>query len=129
MFDDAARAVLQQKLIARLSVNGLDGYPHVVPVWFYLDGDDIVFISVRGTHKIRLLEADPRAAVTVGGDDGAGYLIKGDMLIEDDPDDAWVRRLTYHYEEPEQAAKDVADWADLDIVVLRLKPKVVLKVA
>ncbi len=32
------------------------------------------------------------------------------------------KNLTYHYEEPEKAAHDVADWADLDIIVLRLKP-------
>ena len=41
---------------------------------------------------------------------------------------AWVRRLVYHYETPEQAEKDIADWAELDIIVLRLRPTTVIKV-
>jgi general stress protein 26 len=107
-----------------------DGYPHTVPVWFRLDEDDLVVISVSSTRKVGHIRANPKGAIAIGGDpaDGGGYLIKGDFSIEADPDDAWVRKLTYHYEAPEQAEKDIADWADLDIIVLRLKPKVVLKV-
>lgn len=131
MFDETARAFLQKPLIARLAVNGPDGYPHVVPLWFMLDGDDIVMISVEQTAKVRHLRADGRAAVVVGGDDGdgAGYLIKGTVTVSEDTDFTWTRRLTFHYEEPERAAKDVADWSDLDMLVLRLSPVKVLKVA
>lgn len=131
MFDERARALLQRPLIARMSTVGPDGYPHTVPVWYMLDGDDIVVIAERSTRKVRHILANPKGAITVGGEagDGGGYLIKGDFSIEEDPDDAWVRRLTYHYEDPEQAAKDVAAWADLDIVVIRMKPRAVIKVA
>jgi hypothetical protein len=131
MLDDAAREFLRKPLIARLSVIDPDGYPHTVPVWFMLDGEDIVFISVRDTRKVAFVAANPKGAVTVGGDtgDGAGYLIKGDFVIEPDPDDTWTKRITFHYEPPEQAAKDVADWTDLDIIVMRLKPRRVIKVA
>jgi hypothetical protein len=131
MIDDAAREFLRKPLIARLSVIDPDGYPHTVPVWFKLDGDDLVVIAVCETRKVGYAAANPKGAITVGGDsdDGAGYLIKGDFVIEPDPDDAWVKKLTYHYEEPEKAAHDVADWADLDIIVLRLKPRRVIKVA
>ena len=131
MFDDTIREFLQKPLVARLSVIDPEGYPHTVPVWFKLDGNDFVVISVRETRKVGYAVANPKGAITVGGDtnDGAGYLIKGDFVIEPDPDDEWVKKLTYHYEEPEKAAQDVADWADLDIIVLRLKPRRVLKVA
>lgn len=131
LFDERARAVLEKPLIARLSVIDPDGYPHTVPVWFMLDGDDIVFISDRDTRKVDYLSANPKGAVVVGGepDDGGGYLIKGDVVIEPDPHDEWVRRLTYRYEEPAQAEKDIAAWADLDIIVLRLKPRKVIQVA
>jgi general stress protein 26 len=131
LFDDAARAFLQKPLIARVSVIDLNGYPHTVPVWFLLDGDDIVIISWVDTCKVGYIRVNPKGAVTIGGDtdDGAGYLIKGDFAIEPDPDDSWVKKLTYHYEPPEKAAQDVASWADLDIVVLRLKPNKVIKVA
>ena len=124
------REFLQKPLIARMSTIDPDGYPHTVPVWFALDGDDIVIISARDTRKVGHLLANPKGAVAIGGDpaDSAGYLIKGKFVIEVDPDDAWVRQLTYRYEAPEQAEKDIAAWAELDIIVLRLKPKVVLKV-
>lgn len=106
------------------------GYPHTVPVWFMLDGDDIVIISDRGTRKVGYMQANPKGAVTIGGDpaDGNGYLVKGTFTIEPDPGGAWVRKFVYHYESPEQAEKDLAAWADLDLVVLRLRPEVVLKV-
>ncbi len=130
MFTNTAREFLQKPLIARMSTIDPEGYPHTVPVWFMLDGEDIAVISVSSTRKVGHIRANPKGAVTIGGDsgDGAGYLIKGEFTIEADPDDAWVRKFTYHYESPEQAEKDIADWADLDIIVLRLKPKVVLKV-
>ena len=130
MFPDTVREFLQKPLIARMSTIDPNGYPHTVPVWFALDGDDIVIISVRETRKVGHILANPKGAVTIGGDpeDGAGYLIKGEFSIEPDPEDAWVRKMTYRYEAPEQAEKDIAAWADLDIIVLRLRPNVVLKV-
>jgi predicted pyridoxine 5'-phosphate oxidase superfamily flavin-nucleotide-binding protein len=130
MITDSIREFLQKPFIARMSTVDPTGYPHTVPVWFALEGDDIVIISVRGTRKVGHILANPKGAVTIGGDpdDGAGYLIKGEFSIETDPEDTWVRKMTYRYETPEQAEKDIADWAELDMIVLRLKPAVVLKV-
>jgi predicted pyridoxine 5'-phosphate oxidase superfamily flavin-nucleotide-binding protein len=130
VFTATIREFLQKPLVARMSTVDPDGYPHTVPVWFILDGDDLVVISVSSTRKVGYIRANPKGAIAIGGDpaDGGGYLIKGEFSIETDLEDAWVRKLTYHYETPEQAEKDIADWADLDILVLRLKPKMVLKV-
>lgn len=130
MFNDQARAFLQKPLIARLATFGPDGYPHVVPLWFKLEGDEIVIISERKTRKIDNLKANPRAAVEVGGEPGdtAGYLIRGDVTIADDADHYWTNLITYHYESKEQAEKDIAAWASLDMVALRLKPVSVVRV-
>jgi hypothetical protein len=108
-----------------------DGYPHTVPVWFMLDGDDIAIISVRQTAKVGHIRANPKGALEIGGDsgDGAGYLIKGDFALEEDPGDIWMRKLIDRYESGAQAEKDAAEWESLDIIVIWLKPKVVLKVA
>jgi hypothetical protein len=131
MFDEAARAFLQKPLTARLSAIDPDGYPHTVAVWYMLDGDDVVFISVRETRKVGYFQANPKGSVSIGGgpDEGGGYLIKGTISIEPDPEDAWVKKLCFQYEPPEKAAHDVADWADLDIILLRLKPVKVIKFA
>jgi hypothetical protein len=130
VFTPIIREFLQKPLIARMSTIDPEGYPHTVPVWFALDGDDLVMISVRQTRKVGHILANAKGAVTIGGDpgDGGGYLIKGEFSIEEDPEDAWVRKVTHRYEEPEQAEKDIAAWAGLDMIVLRLKPKAVLKV-
>ena len=130
MITDVIREFLQKPLTARMSTIDPHGYPHTVPVWFAPDGDELVVISVSTTQKVAHLRVNPKGAITIGGDadDGGGYLLKGDFSLEADPDDAWVKRMVYRYEAPEQAEKDIAEWADLDIIVLRLKPTAVLKV-
>lgn len=87
LLDDQARAFLQKPLIARLSAIDPAGYPHTVPVWFMLDGDDIVIISTRDTRKVGYIIKNSKGAVTIGGDtnDGAGYLLKGELSVEEIP--------------------------------------------
>jgi general stress protein 26 len=130
VFDPQAHRFLEKPLLARLSTVDQDGYPHTVPVWFMLDGGDVVFISSRDTRKVRNIETNPKGAVTIGGEpaDNGGYLVKGDISIEEDRDDMWVKKFCYHYEDKAKAEQDIADWAELDIVLLRLKPKIVVKV-
>jgi general stress protein 26 len=130
LFDETARAFLEKPLIARMSTIDPDGYPHTVPVWFKLDGSDIVIIAVRDTKKVGHIQNNPKGSVSIGGQegDGGGYLLKGDFVIEEDPGDLWMNKLIYHYESGEKAAFDSADWAPLDIIVIRLKTKKVSKV-
>ncbi len=135
MFTDEMRAHLAPPLIARMSSIDSNGYPHTVPLWFDVDGDDLVIISERNTAKTRHVLANPKGAVTIGGDalpNGdlvPGYLIKGVFAVEEDPGFAWLRRITYRYETPERAEKDLAEWTQLDMIVLRLKVERVIKVA
>ena len=128
MLDEAARAFLQKPLTARVSSNGADGYPHTVPTWFILDGDDFVVISERDTRKIKNLVADPRGAVQVGGDSGDDYavLARGEFAISDDVGNAMTNRITYHYEDKTLAEQHIAEWAAFDMVVLRMTPKSVV---
>jgi general stress protein 26 len=130
MLDETVRTFLQKPLIARMTTIDPDGYPHTVPVWFMLDNCDIVIIAVRDTKKVGHIQQNPKGAISVGGQegDGGGYLIKGDFVLEEDPGDLWMNKLIYHYESGEKAAADSADWTPLDIIVIRLKTKKVLKV-
>lgn len=131
LLSDEVRAFLQKPLLARMSTIDFEGYPHTVPVWFKLDGDEIVIIATRDTRKVGHIARNPKGAVVVGGDsgDGGGYLLKGEFSVEEDPGLYWMKTLTYHYEDEEQAAKDVAAWSDLDMIVIRLKIHKVIKVA
>jgi PPOX class probable F420-dependent enzyme len=49
----------------KLAVARKDGAPHVVPIWFVLDGDDFVFTTNESTVKGKSLQRDGRAALCV----------------------------------------------------------------
>jgi PPOX class probable F420-dependent enzyme len=49
----------------KLATVRADGRPHVAPVWFVLDGADLIFMTGAGTVKGKTLQRDPRAAVSV----------------------------------------------------------------
>jgi general stress protein 26 len=93
-----------------------------------LEENDIIFIGERSTRKIKYIQANPKGAVSIGGEPGeSSYLIQGDMTVEEDPGFAWMKRMTRHYESPEQAEKDIEAWSKTDMVIIRLKPRRVIK--
>lgn len=131
MFDSATREFLQKPFVARLSTIDPNGYPHTVPLWFDLDGDDIVIISDRNTRKVEHIARDPKGCIQIGGDtgDSAGYQFKGELSIEPDPEYRWLRQVTLRYEQGEQAEKDIELWrTTLDMIIIRMKVKRAIKV-
>jgi PPOX class probable F420-dependent enzyme len=52
----------------KLAVVRKDGSPHVVPIWFVLDGDDIVFTTDRDSVKGRSIRRDGRVSLCVDDD-------------------------------------------------------------
>ncbi|MCL4264411.1 MAG: pyridoxamine 5'-phosphate oxidase family protein [Anaerolineae bacterium] len=131
MFDEQARSVLSQPVIVRLTTIRPDGYPHTIPIWFMLDEDELVLFSVRDNRKVKNALANPKGCITIGGDPVGSpcYLIDGDLVVEDDPDHDMATRITRHYEEPDKAEEYLQSWRNEDFVVLRLKPKRVVKVS
>ncbi|KAK1184134.1 PPOX class F420-dependent oxidoreductase [Streptomyces sp. NBS 14/10] len=53
---------------AKLSTVRADGSPHIAPVWFLLDGDDIVFNTGADTVKGRNMARDGRVSLCVDDD-------------------------------------------------------------
>lgn len=66
-----------------------DGQPHVMPVWFVLDGQQIVFTTGANTAKGRNLQRDPRIALVVEDDEPpfAFVHVRGHVTIHDDPEE------------------------------------------
>lgn len=131
MFTRKVRRFLREPRVARLATIGADGYPHIVPLYFMLDGDDIIFGSDRGERKVRNALANPKGTVVIGGEpamDEAGYMIQGDLSVEDDADHIMLRRILRRYETEEDTASLAAEWAESDTVVIRLKPRLVIRV-
>lgn len=42
-----------------------DGRPHVVPIWFVLDGEDLIFTTHESTVKAKNMMRDPRVSISV----------------------------------------------------------------
>lgn len=47
----------------KIATIGSDGRPHVVPIWFVVDDDDLVFTTWHESVKLRNLANDARAAL------------------------------------------------------------------
>lgn len=131
MYDARALELLKQPVIARLVTLSPDGYPHAVSIWFMLDGDDLISFTERVAAKVKNIQRDPRGAFTVGGDPyGApAYTVVGDFSVEDDPGHKLTERITRHYESKQRADEWLDDWKNVDFVIVRLKPRRVIKVA
>ncbi len=54
-----------------------DGSPQSTPVWIDFDGENVLVNSARGRTKVKNIERDPRATVTVlpAEDQQAGYVM------------------------------------------------------
>jgi PPOX class probable F420-dependent enzyme len=134
VFDETALLFIARPLIARLSTLGADGYPHTIPVWYDVegrgDGTEIVFVSDRSARKTRNLQRDPKAAVMIGGDpaDGDGYLVRGDVTIADDAEHVVTHRMIDRYESGPRNDELRAAWKNDDIVVLRMRPRSVVRI-
>ncbi len=74
----------------QVSSNDPDGYPHLVPMWFVVEGGKIVFRSFSKSQKILNLRRDPK--LTVLAEEGNGYselqgvMIKGEANLVEDAD-------------------------------------------
>jgi PPOX class probable F420-dependent enzyme len=92
---------------AKLSTVRADGSPHVTPIWFVLDGDDVVFNTAKSSVKGRNLARDGRAALCVD-DDRPPYdyvVLQGRARISEDPEELryWATRIGARYMGEERA--------------------------
>jgi PPOX class probable F420-dependent enzyme len=93
----------------KLATTREDGRPHVVPVWFVLDGDDIVFSTSASSVKGRDLQRTGVASMCV--DDSqppfAFVTVTGSVAVSDDLDalTGWATVIARRYMGAERAAE------------------------
>ncbi|MFE7172685.1 PPOX class F420-dependent oxidoreductase [Streptomyces sp. NPDC057616] len=86
---------------AKLATVRADGSPHVTPIWFVLDGDDLVFNTGSTSVKGRNLVRDGRVALCVD-DDRPPFefvVLQGRARISEDPGELrhWAARIGARY--------------------------------
>jgi nitroimidazol reductase NimA-like FMN-containing flavoprotein (pyridoxamine 5'-phosphate oxidase superfamily) len=71
-----------------LASNGKDGFPHLIAMWYALDGDAILMTTYRRSQKVKNLERDPRTSILL--ETGATYdklkglFLRGECEVIDD---------------------------------------------
>jgi PPOX class probable F420-dependent enzyme len=78
-----------------------DGRPHVVPIWYDLDGDTLVFTTGEESVKYKSMKRDPRVSLTVD-DQTPPYsyvMIEGTVSFSEDPGELlhWATRIGGRY--------------------------------
>ncbi|MET9211964.1 MULTISPECIES: PPOX class F420-dependent oxidoreductase [unclassified Nocardia] len=91
----------------KVAFTGADGRPLVTPVWFIVEGDELVFNTGKNTAKGRAFARDPRVALCVDLEEPPYALVEvqGTVTLSEDLDEL-VRTATEiaaRYMGPDQA--------------------------
>ncbi|WP_440064832.1 PPOX class F420-dependent oxidoreductase [Streptosporangium sp. OZ121] len=91
----------------KLGVVRADGRPHVTPIWFVLDGDDVVFTTHESSVKGRSLRRDPRVVLCVDDETPpfSYVMIEGLVTLSADTDELlrWATEIGGRYMGRERA--------------------------
>ena len=81
-----AQELLRSGSLTRLAYNGHDGFPRVIPIGFYWNGERIVVCTAPTSPKVRALSSRPQVALTIdSGDEPAtakALLVRGFAALE-----------------------------------------------
>jgi hypothetical protein len=81
-----ARHLLDSATLLRLAYIGSDGFPRVIPIGFFWNGNEIVICTAATAPKVKALSSRPNVAVTIDvGDtpaDAKALLVRGLATVE-----------------------------------------------
>lgn len=86
--DEASAFLMEGTRTGKLAWVGADGRPHVAPIWFVLDGRDVIFNTHEETGKAKALQREGRASLVVDLQEPPYAYVKidGSITFEDDLD-------------------------------------------
>jgi PPOX class probable F420-dependent enzyme len=117
-----ARQFLEEHRFGVLATINADGTPQQSPVWYELQGDEIMMNTRRGRLKDRNLRRDPRCSVCV--EDGYDWLtVAGTARLIDDREiaQADIHHLSLLNHGPEIAGRQMAEqFSQQERVTIRL---------
>ncbi|HEY7484528.1 MAG TPA: PPOX class F420-dependent oxidoreductase [Streptosporangiaceae bacterium] len=120
---DEARALFDGTNFVTVATVNSDGGPQTSIVWAKVDGDDIVFSTIKSRLKYRNLARDPRVSVlTYAADEPYHYAeVRGRATMVDDPGGSLLQELARKYE-----GKSWPDNAPDQRVIVRVAPEKVI---
>jgi PPOX class probable F420-dependent enzyme len=90
MTHDELRAFLAEQKVVTVATMGPNGRPHLMPLWYVVDGDELRGWTYAKSQKARNIERDPHATLQI--EDGVDYaelrgaMFEADVEVERDPD-------------------------------------------
>jgi hypothetical protein len=124
--DEAWAFLAEGTRTGKLATVRADGRPHVVPIWFVLDGDDLVFTTGARSVKGRTLRRTGRAALCVDLERSpyAYVMVEGEVEISEDLDEMadWAARIAVRYEGADRAEEWGRRNAAPGELLVRLRP-------
>ncbi len=86
----------------KLATVSAQGEPHVVPVWFVLEGDDPIFMTDKNTLKARNLAQNPLVAMSVDLEKlpYAFVMVRGQaevLSVTEEERLHWATRIAHRY--------------------------------
>ena len=99
--EEARRFLLDTARTATIATIRADGRPHVAPIWFDLDGEDVLFTTWHTSVKAANLRRDPRLSLCVDEEKPpySYVIIEGEAEFIDDMDQLkqWATRIAGRY--------------------------------
>jgi PPOX class probable F420-dependent enzyme len=131
MTPDEVRAfLLHGTRTGKLGVVMPDGQPHVMPIWFVLDGDDVVFTTQANSVKGRWITGDGRLSLCVDEEipPYAFVHLRGRATYSDDPVEMrrWATLVGGRYMGEERAEEFGRRNAVAGELLVRLTPERVI---
>ena len=65
MTGDELRSFLDEQRVVTCATIGPNGRPHLMPLWYVVDGDDLIGWTYAKSQKAKNLERDPRATLQI----------------------------------------------------------------
>ena len=127
MTSDECRSFLRSPVrTGKVATVRKDGRPHVVPVWFDLEGETLVFMSEKGSIKGRNLRRDPRACLCVDDETTpfAYVQVEGTVVMSADAGQVlyWATRIGGRYMGQELAEVYGKVNSGAGVLVVRITP-------
>ncbi len=127
--DETASFLSQGTMTAKVSTVNKDGTCHTVPVWFVLDGEDIIFATSNNSVKAKHIRRDNRITICVD-DQKPQYsfvAVYGNATItlyNDNPDELlkWSTMIAERYMGKENAERYGRRNAGEGELLVRVKP-------
>jgi PPOX class probable F420-dependent enzyme len=114
------REFLESKELCRLATASADAVPHVTPVIYAIDGNDIIIVTDYGTRKLKNLRENPKASLVV--DDyhpNRGVVVSGDSEIYEKGKE-YLRLLKILLAKFETYRKN--PWGEGEAPILKIRP-------